>query len=271
MFRPSTPAPVDRDALQRVAATYVALCKAAVDKQKSEGFRTYIDSVIQSKATLHRHVRAFELYAPYLKRGDRILDWGCRHAPDACMIREYLGDEVELHGCDRMDTAAGEFRDFFQFAKLQHKYLSHVSDLPYGASEFDVVLSSGVLEHVAKEAQSLQEIWRVLKPRGLFIITFLPNYFSVSERMSRLLRTYAGHTRLYTLPKIRDRLLTHGFAIEKHGYHQVFPTFAKGVRSAKLSRLGDSLCRLNPAFERAFPVSALSANLYLVARKVEAM
>jgi ubiquinone/menaquinone biosynthesis C-methylase UbiE len=271
MFRPSTTAPVSQDVLQRVATTYVELCKTAVDKQKSESFRRYIDSVISSKATLHRHVRAFQLYAPYLKRNDRILDWGCRHAPDACMIRVYLGDQVELHGCDRHDTAAGEFGDFFEFAKLQHKYLSHVSELPYGTGEFDVVLSSGVLEHVAKEEQSLEEIWRVLKPRGLFIITFLPNYFSLSERMSRLLRTYAGHTRLYTLAKIRDRLLTNGFAIEKQGYHQVFPTFAKGVSNAKLARLGDRLCQLNPAFEKAFPVSALSANLFLVARKVEAM
>ena len=271
MFRPSTPEPVSKDILQQVATTYVELCKTAVGKQKSEGFRTYIDSVIRSKATLQRHVRAFELYAPYLKRGDRILDWGCRHAPDACMIRVLLGDEVDLHGCDRLDTAAGEFRDFFDFARLQHRYLSHVSELPYGAGEFDVVLSSGVLEHVAKEEQSLQEIWRVLRPRGLFIITFLPNYFSLSERMSRLLRTYAGHTRLYTLARIRDRLLANGFAIEKQGYHQVFPTFAKGVSNARLSRLGDGLCQLNPTFERAFPVSALSANLFLVARKVEAM
>ena len=271
MFKPITPQPVQRDILQQVASTYVELCKAAVSKQTSDGFRRYIDSVIQSKATLHRHVRAFELYAPYLKGGDRILDWGCRHAPDACMIRVYLGDQVDLHGCDRLDTAAGEFGDFFAFAKLQHKYLSHVYNLPYDAGEFDVVLSSGVLEHVAKEEQSLQEIWRVLKPRGLFIITFLPNYFSFSERMSRLLRTYAGHTRLYTFGKIRDRLLSNGFAIEKQGYHQVFPTFAKGVSSAKLARLGDGLCRLNPAFEKAFPLSALSANLYLVARKVEAM
>lgn len=271
MFRPSTPEPVSKDILRQVAATYVELCKTAVGKQRSEGFRTYIDSVIRSKATLHRHVRAFELYAPYLKSGDRILDWGCRHAPDACMIRVFLGDEVDLHGCDRLDTAAGEFGDFFDFARLQHKYLNHVSELPYGAGEFDVVLSSGVLEHVAKEEQSVQEIWRVLKPRGLFIITFLPNYFSLTERMSRLLRTYAGHTRLYTLAKIRDRLLANGFAIERQGYHQVFPTFAKGVSNAKLARLGDSLCQLNPAFERAFPVSALSANLFLVARKVEAM
>src|SRR5262249_51933722 len=155
MFRPSTQEPVEKEILQQVAATYVELCKAAVGKQKSERFRTYIDSVIRSKATLQRHVRAFELYAPYLKRGDRVLDWGCRHAPDACMIRVYLGDEVELHGCDRLDTAAGDFQDFFEFAKLQHKYLSHVSELPYDAGEFDVVLSSGVLEHVAKEEQSL--------------------------------------------------------------------------------------------------------------------
>jgi len=32
-----------------------------------------------------------------------ILDWGCHHAPDACLIRARFGQAVALHGCDIVD------------------------------------------------------------------------------------------------------------------------------------------------------------------------
>ena len=39
---------------------------------------------------------------------------------------------------------------------------------------FDLALLNEVLEHVTNETKALQEIWRVLKPKGILII-FSPN------------------------------------------------------------------------------------------------
>ncbi|MBD2460327.1 3-demethylubiquinone-9 3-O-methyltransferase [Oscillatoria sp. FACHB-1407] len=44
----------------------------------------------------------------------------------------------------------------------------HAEALPYGDRSFDVVVCVDVLEHVADALQTLREIYRVLKPGGIF-------------------------------------------------------------------------------------------------------
>lgn len=48
------------------------------------------------------------------------------------------------------------------------------TQLPYQNESFDIVLSISVIEHVANEGDSdfIKEIWRVLKPGGIVILTF---------------------------------------------------------------------------------------------------
>ncbi|HZZ10640.1 MAG TPA: methyltransferase domain-containing protein, partial [Paraburkholderia sp.] len=144
--------------------------------------------------------------------------------------------------------------------------------LPYEDSTFDAVLSSGVLEHVAFEQKSLDQIWRVLKDDGLFIITFLPNKFSVTENASRALKTYRGHNRLYGLNEARNTFLRSGFVVVSCGYHQVFPTFSKGVNgSVILNPIVTAGAKMNRAFERIPGVNRVSANLFFVLRRVSQM
>ena len=38
--------------------------------------------------------------------------------------------------------------------------------LPYENGTFDVLVGSGVLEHVALESEALKELWRVIRPGG---------------------------------------------------------------------------------------------------------
>jgi SAM-dependent methyltransferase len=270
MYKPRAVPMLDPAVMSAAAQVYRPLVEKALTKQHNEQFRTYLATVLANNASLQRHLRAFRLYAPYLKPRDVILDWGCRHSPDSCFIRSFLPD-AELHGCDTSRTAEGEFEDFFAFSRLEYTELSHVFELPYASAKFDVVLSSGVLEHVAFELESTREIWRVLKPKGLFVITFLPNYYSLSERASRLLKTYAGHNRLYRLSDVRDMLLRRGFLIERSGYHQLLPTFAKGLRKRRLAEVGDLLLRLNDHLDGAYPLAPLSSNLFVIARKVDQM
>jgi len=48
--------------------------------------------------------------------------------------------------------------------------------LPFAGESFDVVLSYDVLEHVQNPKRTLEEVYRVLKPGGLFCVVF-PPYF----------------------------------------------------------------------------------------------
>jgi len=70
-------------------------------------------------------------------------------------------------------------------------------DLPFGDGEFDLVLAMALLEHVADPQRVVDEIWRVLKPRGrVFASTpFLQPVHMGAYDFTRF--TYLGHRRLF--------------------------------------------------------------------------
>ena len=150
----------------------------------------------------------YRFYEPWLPPQGRILDWGCRHAPDACLIRARFGDRFTLEGCDVFDHAL--YPVFFEYAGLCYQPLSDAVRLPYADGSFDAVIASGVLEHVPMDYESLKELYRVLRPGGRLIVTYLPNAASVEEwRLRRVGNKF--HRRLYSVSQFRALLTHSGF------------------------------------------------------------
>lgn len=268
LYRPDKAKYVDKIALDMARDNYFRLCESYLKDHRDDEYADYIKSSIANYGSLDRHIRALELYAPYIEERMKILDWGCRHAPDSCMLRTVY-PTLDIHGCDLLSE---NFAEFHEYAGLSFRALEHEYVLPYEDNSFDVVVSSGVLEHVAFEQKSIDQIWRVLKQDGLFIITFLPNRFSITENASRVLKTYRGHNRLYDLGDAKNTFLRCGFVVVSCGYHQVFPTFSKGVNgSAFLNSISAAGARMNRVFERIPGVNRVSANLYFVLRRVTQM
>lgn len=251
-----------------VKESYVKVCEEFLETSKDNRFYEYVKSSIVNEATLDRHIRAFQIYAPYLGPKMRVLDWGCRHAPDSCMMRTLYPD-LDLHGCD---FGHDDFSVFHNYAKISYRPVEHEFKLPYEDQTFDAVLSSGVLEHVGFEHESIREVWRVLKDDGLLLVTFLPNRTSLTENVSRLLGSYGGHNRLYDLEKTKNVFLRSGFVVEKYGFHQVFPTFGKNVKAVKaLNTMANIGTKLNRVAEKIPAVNALAANLFFILRRVRHM
>lgn len=245
-----------------------SLCERFVSDHPNSSYVDYIGSALANKAVMERQIRAFQLYAPYVEEGMRVLDWGCRHAPDSCMLRAVF-PALEIAGCDTMDD---DFSTFHRYAGLDFTRLEHEYRLPYEKESFDFVLSGGVLEHVAFEHESLMEIWRVLKMGGVFAITFLPNSKSWSEGLGRLVGNMGVHNRTYNLSATRNMLLRQGFSMERSGYHQIFPALGKSVTSGSLkSAVIRSTVPLNRPLERVPAVRTIASNLYLVVRKVNCL
>ena len=61
--------------------------------------RAYLD-IHAIPEFIRDQVRTFEWYRPHLPRSGRVLDWGCRHAPDSCLLRTAFGERLLLFGCD---------------------------------------------------------------------------------------------------------------------------------------------------------------------------
>jgi ubiquinone/menaquinone biosynthesis C-methylase UbiE len=78
--------------------------------------------------------------------------------------------------------------------------------LPFKSSIFSHTISSEVLEHLADDRQAINELARVLKPSGHFIVTFPHRkfYFAIDDR-------FVNHFRRYELHEMLDRLKDAGF------------------------------------------------------------
>lgn len=218
----------------------------------------------QKPACIANQVRTFHWYRPYLPASGAVLDWGCYHAPDACLLRAWYGDNLELHGCDF--AARNEHRVFHEFAKLEYQQLSDSVELPYPSGKFDTIIASGVLEHTAMDYESLKELHRVLKQDGLLIISYLPNWLSVGEWMLRNIHKKNFHRRLYTVSDTVKLLKHSGFNPKSIQYHTFF--WERQVERIGLGRLSN---RVSGLLKTVLPLQIFSSTHRCIAQKVKVM
>jgi SAM-dependent methyltransferase len=218
----------------------------------------------QKPACIANQVRTFQWYRPYLPPSGSVLDWGCYHSPDACMLRAWYGDRFELHGCDFADRDA--HRVFHDFSGCDYRQLDDCVELPYPSAAFDAVIASGTLEHTAMDYESLKELHRVLKPDGVLIISYLPNSLSVREWIQRNVHKKDFHRRLYGASEAIQLLKRSGFYPATMRYHTFF--WERIVEKAGLGYWRD---RVAGALSKLLPLQTLSSTHCCIANKVKVM
>ena len=97
-----------------------------------------------------------------------------------------------------------------------------ITDIRYGDNQFDIIICSHVLEHVAEDRQAMQELLRVLKPSG-WAILLVPisesaetyEDFSIVEPEKRLQAFgQEDHVRIYGRDFI-NRVQESGFSVQR--------------------------------------------------------
>lgn len=217
-----------------------------------------------SRSAIANQVRTFHWYRRRLPESGAILDWGCNHAPDSCLLRAWYGDRLSLFSCDFVESS--RYRAFHDFARAEHSRLDDGVRLPFSSNFFEAVIGSGVLEHTAMDYESLKELHRVLKPEGVLVISYLPNWLSLDEWIRRVIRKRDFHHRLYGLSEATQLLKRAGFYPEVFGYHTFF--WERRLSAIGLRRGEQGLARM---LRRILPVHVFSSTLFFVARKVFAM
>lgn len=211
--------------------------------------------------SIRRQLDVFEKYICYIKRDTSVLDWGCNHAPDSCMIRAVIGESIRLYACDFADPCM--YKHFHEFARIEYSKLTDPIKLPYDDHAFDTVVASGVLEHTTMDYESLKELHRVLKECGYLIITFLPNRMSYTEFVLRLFAR-PHHIRLYSL-KEADRMLRHcGFKPCYANYHQFVPSQRFGI-------LFNHFWFINRIFEKMWPTRLFCSSIIIISKRCSAL
>jgi ubiquinone/menaquinone biosynthesis C-methylase UbiE len=229
------------------------------EKQLSICDDPYLTLRFQNKAHIRRKIDAFQKYKNFVS--GKVLDWGCKHAVDACLAKNLYKDLISIYGCD---VGEDVYSVFFDFAGLKYEPLTSPNILPYEDEQFDTVIGSGVLEHVPNDRSSLCEIYRVLKPLGHLCITFLPNEYSINEfliRQYKRINNYEKYThhRRYSLQEIKKELLHHGFLPVSYGYHQILPSSG--------GKFSEKIYQYNHVLEQIWPILLLSTNIFIIAKK----
>ncbi len=120
--------------------------------------------------SLIRAKEAF-LYQKYLPFKSPILDIGCG---DGFFAKTVLGQQwskgIIAVGLDIADSRIEEARGLGMYKKL---VIYDGLKMPFANRSFNTVVSNCVLEHIPDLDGTLKEIYRVLKPGGLFITTVM--------------------------------------------------------------------------------------------------
>jgi 2-polyprenyl-6-hydroxyphenyl methylase/3-demethylubiquinone-9 3-methyltransferase len=119
-------------------------------------------------ALYHLNQPRFEFFRRYVSdwQGLKALDVGCGGG-FSCEFMAERG--IVVSGIDQSAKCIVKAQEHAASRGLAIDYKQGFAEsLPYGDNTFDVVICVDVLEHVADLSQTLSEIYRVLKPNGLF-------------------------------------------------------------------------------------------------------
>jgi len=205
----------------------------------------------------------------WLPHEARVLDWGAGTG-HASVYLSRAGFSVTGYSLEEFF-----YRDFI--GEQPYRFVAADPNepvlLPFENGEFDAVVSVGVLEHVretgGQELGSLQEIYRILRPRGVMLCVHLPNALSWIEAVAR--RRGRGHVHAYRYRRAEVLRLfgEANFHIERYGRYGALPRNKVGhilprwlCDSEFFSRLYDMLDRTGSGFLPWF-----AQNHFIVARR----
>lgn len=184
----------------------------------------------------------------------RILDLGCGTGRNLAELRQ-LGDAVGLD----LEARALEFCRRRGLTSVAQARAEH---LPFRDGSFDVVTALDLLEHLDDDVAGAREIFRTLRPGGLFL-AFVPAYrwlWGPQDDISHHRRRYTPHTIAGTLRRA-------GFRVQRLTHANLFllPAILAGRRYLRAThRRVDSENALHPSWSNGILREIFSAERHIL-------
>ena len=174
-----------------------------------------------------------------LPRKAKVLDAGCG---EGVLVEEFCRKGLDIKGLD---------------VNYESPYVTrgNILGMPYAGDRFDMVLLLDVFEHLSfsEQPKALEEIQRVLKPKGKFLVS-IPNQAHLNSRirflfLGRLDRTdiETNHVGERPIWENEKQLLNGGFRIlKKEGCTLSLPLIYKNINAARHLWLHNFLNLISP-------------------------
>ena len=100
----------------------------------------------------------------------KVLDVGCGNG---ALTIHAVGAGREIYG---VDISEGLIKEALKRCPAMHGCVGSCYDLPFPDGTFDIVFSLGLLQTISDGSRCIHELVRVLKPKGVGLIEFLPKW-----------------------------------------------------------------------------------------------
>lgn len=164
-----------------------------------------------------------------LQEGDCVADLGCGDGFYLYLLNN-LPTRLKLVGFDYDKVVLANAKKNLSSRSI-HLIEGNLTKIPFRTKSFDKAIITEVLEHVRDDQKTLAEVYRILKPNGVLVLT-VPNYHfpflwdPVNWILQNLFNTHisgtgffagiwARHERLYKEKQLRAFIENAGFTIEQ--------------------------------------------------------
>ena len=162
------------------------------------------DSIVSDNPIHQRLIKAYYLAQPYMQ-GD-LLEVGCGEGRGIHLLTPHSNS---YYAVDKIGSVLEKLKKKFPDATFQQMTLPPLHGL--ADNSFDRVVSFQVIEHIKNDRFYLQEIYRVLKPGGIALIT-TPNIKMTLTRNPWHIREYQAHELTELASGIFDRVEMKGIS-----------------------------------------------------------
>jgi len=150
------------------------LVKTHYNKVSEQWGKLYVPEV--TFANYNFLIRKQHVMQLFDKRGGRYLDAGCGTGDFLPDLAERGGEVYALDFAEEMIERAQRKAEASGCQGV-HFAVGDVCDLPYESNFFDAIIGVGLVEYLADLDGAFRQMFRVLKPGGIFIVT-VPNIVS---------------------------------------------------------------------------------------------
>jgi len=148
-----------------------------------------------------------------VKPGDCVLEVGCATGTLTLTAKRHAGPSGKVYGIDIIPGMIEVSREKARQANLDVMFqVGSINDLPFPDDNFDVVICSFMIFHMSEKVRrkGIEEIYRVLKPQGRFLVLDLA--LPPQPMVKKILKLLLGFMIKHDLKEIQPVMESSGFS-----------------------------------------------------------